>query len=133
MISFMKTTMMSAAFASMSMAAMASGMPDVTGTIVDDKGNPMEFVNVVLLSLPDSTFVQGATSDMDGKFNITTPETGGLLKISSIGYETLYYPISATGANQSSPFKDFSPRCSGDRGGAEDRSRSRVSVMRHYI
>ena len=90
MISFMKTTMMSAAFASMSMAAMASGMPDVKGTIIDEKGNPMEFVNVVLLSLPDSTFVQGATSDLDGKFNITTPEKGGLLKISSIGYETLY-------------------------------------------
>ena len=90
MISFMKTTMMNAAFASISMAAMATGMPDVTGTIVDDKGNPMEFVNVVLLSLPDSAFVQGATSDLDGKFNITTPEKGGLLKISSIGYETLY-------------------------------------------
>ena len=90
MISFMKTTMMSAALASMSIAAMATGMPDVKGTIVDEKGNPMEFVNVVLLSLPDSTFVQGATSDLDGKFNITTPETGGLLKISSIGYETIY-------------------------------------------
>ena len=99
----MKTTMVSAAFVSMCMAAMASGMPDVTGRIVDDKGNPMEFVNVVLLSLPDSTFVQGATSDLDGKFNISTPENEGLLKISSIGYETLYYPISATGGNQSSP------------------------------
>lgn len=73
-----------------SLSAMASTMPDVTGTITDINGEPMNFVNVVLLSAADSSFVQGATSGDDGKFNIVTPETGGILRISSIGYETLY-------------------------------------------
>lgn len=50
----------------------------------------MSFVNVVLLNAADSSFVQGATSDNDGQFIITTPETSGILKVSSIGYETLY-------------------------------------------
>ena len=72
------------------MTMMAAGHPDVTGTIVDNNGEPMGFVNVVLLSAADSTFVQGATSDDDGRFNIVTPETGGILKISSVGYETMY-------------------------------------------
>lgn len=40
-------------------AAMTGKTQDITGRIVNAEGNPMEFVNVVLLSA-DSTFVQGA-------------------------------------------------------------------------
>ncbi len=64
--------------------------PDVTGTVLDENGEPMPFVNVVLLSLPDSTFVQGAMSDEEGHFHIQTLKNGGLLKVSSVGYETQY-------------------------------------------
>lgn len=89
----MKHLLMTTAITSVSMTMMAAGSPDVTGTIVDNNGEPMSFVNVVLLSKTDSAFVQGATSDENGKFNIVTPETGGILKISSIGYETLLTPV----------------------------------------
>ena len=64
--------------------------PDLGGRVVDENGNPMPFVNVVLLSLPDSAFVQGAITDEKGNFRIATALNSGLLKISSIGYETLY-------------------------------------------
>ena len=64
--------------------------PDVGGTVIDENGEPMPFVNVVLLSLPDSTFVQGAMTDDQGHFQIVTLQNEGLLKVSSIGYETLY-------------------------------------------
>lgn len=67
----------------MSLATMAATHPDVTGTIVDDNGMPMGFANVVLLNPNDSTFIQGATSTVDGRFTIVTPETDGILKISS--------------------------------------------------
>jgi len=45
---------------------------------------------VVLLSLPDSAFVQGATTDEQGMFKIVTNINEGLLKVTSIGYETQY-------------------------------------------
>ena len=45
-----------------SMMAMAAQLPDVEGTVVDEQGQPLEFVNVVLLSEGDSAFVQGATT-----------------------------------------------------------------------
>ena len=64
--------------------------PDLTGTVLDEKGEPMPFVNVVLLSLPDSSFVQGAMTDDQGHFQIQTLKNDGLLKVSSIGYETQY-------------------------------------------
>ena len=63
---------------------------DVGGRVVDEKGEPMPFVNVVLLSLPDSTFVQGAMTNDQGVFKIVTDVNEGLLKVSSVGYETLY-------------------------------------------
>ena len=79
--------LITAALTALTAVAMA---PDVTGTVLDEKGEPLPFVNVVLLSMPDSTFVQGAMTDDQGHFKIQSLNNGGLLKVSSIGYETQY-------------------------------------------
>ena len=61
---------------------------DIGGKVVDAQGNPLPYVNVVLLALPDSTFVQGAVTDDQGIYKITTTQNDGLLKFSSVGYVT---------------------------------------------
>ena len=86
--------MMICAAAMMNVAALGAKQPDVKGSIVDVNGKPFDCANVVLMSLPDSTFVQGATSDLDGNFCITTTVNSGVLKVSSIGYETQYVNMS---------------------------------------
>ena len=63
---------------------------DWGGRVVDEKGEPMPFVNVVLLSLPDSAFVQGGMTDEQGEFKIVTDVSDGLFKVTSVGYQTLY-------------------------------------------
>ena len=63
---------------------------DWGGRVIDEKAEPMPYVNVVLLSLPDSAFVQGAMTDMDGVFKIVTDVNQGLFKVTSVGYQTLY-------------------------------------------
>ena len=63
---------------------------DFGGRVLDEKGEPMPYVNVVLLSLPDSAFVQGAMTDEQGMFNIVTDIKPGLFKVTSVGYQTLY-------------------------------------------
>ena len=63
---------------------------DICGKVTDEKGTPLPFVNVVLLSLPDSAFVQGAVTDDDGMFRIVTNVNEGLLKLSCMGYETVF-------------------------------------------
>ncbi len=63
---------------------------DFGGRILDEKGEPMPYVNVVLLSLPDSAFVQGAMTDEQGVFKIVTDISDGLFKVTSVGYQTLY-------------------------------------------
>lgn len=63
---------------------------DFGGRVLDEKGEPMPYVNVVLLSLPDSAFVQGAMTDDMGVFKIVTDVNDGLFKVTSVGYQTLY-------------------------------------------
>ena len=62
----------------------------VAGKIVDESNQPIEFANIVCLSLPDSTFIYGTISDQDGKFTIPENSSKGILRISSVGYATTY-------------------------------------------
>ena len=61
---------------------------DLSGTVVDAENRPVAFANIVLLSLPDSLFVQGTTSDEEGCFSMVTTVEQGVLKVSCVGYET---------------------------------------------
>ena len=78
------------AVAWMMVMAASAKTQDYSGKVIDQKGEPVAFVNVVLLSLPDSAFVQGAVSDEQGAFHIVTNASDGLLKLSCVGYETLF-------------------------------------------
>ena len=69
-------------------AAFASS--DWKGRVLDDKGEPVPYANVVVLSKTDSTVVSGVTTSEDGSFNIVTDGRNQLLMVSMIGYKTLY-------------------------------------------
>ena len=56
----------------------------LSGELVDEKNEPLAYANVVLLSLPDSTFVSGAISDEMGDFRLLKDEKGKLIRISSV-------------------------------------------------
>ena len=86
-----------ALMAAMMMALTVTGaeMPDVVGKVIDENGEPMPYVNVVMLSMPDSAYVQGGITDEQGAFNLTALQNGGLVKISYIGYQTLFINSSA--------------------------------------
>lgn len=63
---------------------------NVCGKLIDEKNQPLMFANIVLLSLPDSTFISGAISNENGEFTLIKNEKAQLLRISSVGYETIY-------------------------------------------
>ena len=65
----------------------------LSGKLVDEKNEPLAYANVVLLSLPDSTFVSGTISDAMGAFRLSKDEKGQLVRISSIGYATVYKKV----------------------------------------
>lgn len=64
---------------------------NISGRLVDGNNQPIEFANVVLLTLPDSTFQQGTISASDGSFALAASSgANSVLRISCIGYSTLY-------------------------------------------
>ncbi|MDR1524630.1 MAG: outer membrane beta-barrel protein, partial [Tannerella sp.] len=67
----------------------------VSGRIIESTAEtPLEYANVLLLSLPDSAFVDGTTSSKDGLFRFDSVDSGMyLLKVSFVGYENRFVPV----------------------------------------
>ena len=63
---------------------------DVTGKIVNEKGEPLALANVVLLNRQDSAFVKGVVTGEDGCFDIGSSCKGGIIKVTSVGYKTAF-------------------------------------------
>ena len=63
---------------------------DIKGKIVDEKGEPLTFANVVLLNRQDSAFVKGVVSGEDGHFAIDSACNNGIIKVTSVGYKTAW-------------------------------------------
>lgn len=62
-----------------------------SGTVTDKENNPLEFVNVALFALSDSTLVTGAVTNTNGEFSLDTNGKSGkdfILQCSFIGYKT---------------------------------------------
>ena len=64
-----------------------------SGKVTDEKNRPLPYANVVLLSLPDSAFVTGTVSDESGAFTLKANQNNLLLRVSSIGYATIYNKV----------------------------------------
>ena len=64
------------------------------GTVVDEQNQPLPFANVILLSAEDSTLITGGVTNESGYFAIPIQNTATniILRISFIGYSTLYLP-----------------------------------------
>lgn len=59
---------------------------DIKGRVLDENGNPLEFVNAVLLQ--DSVFVTGVITNSNGEFNLSSDLTTGLkLRLSFVGFD----------------------------------------------
>ena len=63
---------------------------DIKGKIVDEKGEPLAFANVVLLNRQDSAFVKGVVSGEEGHFAIDSACNNGIIKVTSVGYKTAW-------------------------------------------
>lgn len=60
----------------------------VKGRILDEKNNPMAFANVTLLSVADSSYINGGVSNDNGDIVIPCGQKEVLARVSFIGYKT---------------------------------------------
>ena len=65
----------------------------ITGKIVDEQGNAIQFANVAMLQSKDSVFVKGVVRDENGSFILNTPHQNGIVKVTCIGYRTVFLNV----------------------------------------
>ena len=62
----------------------------LTGTIIDEQGQPVAYANIALLNPADSTLLSGGVSNESGYFAIPYEQEKTLIRISYVGYKTIY-------------------------------------------
>ena len=62
----------------------------LTGTIIDETGQPVAYANVAVLNPADSTLLCGGVSNESGVFVIPIDQPNILARISYVGYKTIY-------------------------------------------
>ena len=62
----------------------------LTGTIIDEQGQPIAYANIAILNPTDSTLLSGGVSNESGYFAIPYEQHKVLARISYVGYKTIY-------------------------------------------
>ena len=62
----------------------------LTGTLVDEQGQPVAYANIAVLNPADSTLLSGGVSNEAGRFVVPYEQPTILARISFIGYKTIY-------------------------------------------
>lgn len=75
-------------------------LADVTGVVRGSDAQPLQGASVVLLALPDSTYVDGALTDAQGHFSIAGEQASQpyLLSAQAFGHERKYLQLTGTPA-----------------------------------
>lgn len=73
----------------------------VSGTVLDKKTeDPLPYATIALLSVPDSSIVNGIITDNQGRFMVSAKQPGNyILRINFIGYETIFTDIALSRDN----------------------------------
>ena len=62
----------------------------LTGTIIDEQGQPVAYANIAILNPADSTLLSGGVSNESGYFTIPYEQPTVIARISYVGYKTVY-------------------------------------------
>ena len=62
----------------------------LTGTIIDEQGQPVVYANIAVLTPADSTLLSGGVSNESGYFVVPIDQPNIIARISYIGYKTIY-------------------------------------------
>lgn len=63
------------------------------GSVIDQKSRPVEYANISLLSVKDSTLITGGVSNEQGRFVIPCNEPEVIMRMTCIGLKTIYQRV----------------------------------------
>ena len=79
-------------FLTLFFANVCSFAQQIAGKVLDEFKEPLPYVDVVALSLPDSLMIEGTITDNDGNFILSkTENTEFVIRISMVGYKSVWF------------------------------------------
>ena len=98
MLKFLRKPLM--AFALLIFTVAGAKAYTVSGTVTDSIGEPMIEATVRLLSVKDSSFVKGGTTNIDGRFSLSGINRGNyIVQTSYIGYDPSNTDVNVASSN----------------------------------
>lgn len=76
----------------MCLATIGCMAQSISGRVTDERSKPVAYANVAIMSA-DTTFIDGTTTSTDGTFSIQTNQDESFIKVSCVGYETMYLKV----------------------------------------
>lgn len=67
----------------------------IDGKVMENDSIPVPYATVSLLQASDSAYVAGVIGGEDGSFSFDTNSSGKIVKVSCIGYKTVFLPAAA--------------------------------------
>lgn len=78
------------------LTAQTTKQHQLSGKITDNKGEAVPYAAVAAFKTSDSSYVNGAASDMDGNFSLKLANGNYYVKVSFLSFETKFYPTSTS-------------------------------------
>lgn len=83
-------------------AAFAAHQSPVTGSVIDEEGNAVEFANVIFMR--DSVQVRGVATGADGRFSASLPDGDYSVHVQFLGYEPAERTVTVPGTTDCGTF-----------------------------
>ena len=65
---------------------------DIKGRVMENDSTPVPYATVALLQASDSSYVTGTIGDLDGAFAFQADPDNKIIRVSYVGYETVFLP-----------------------------------------
>ena len=76
-------------------SSICANAQSIDGKVMENDSIPVPYATVSLLQASDSAYVAGVIGGEDGSFSFDTNSSGKIVKVSCIGYKTVFLPAAA--------------------------------------
>lgn len=76
-------------------SSICANAQSIDGKVMENDSIPVPYATVSLLQASDSAYIAGVIGGEDGSFSFGTNSSGKIVKVSCIGYKTVFLPAAA--------------------------------------
>lgn len=92
------------------LTAVDAAAQEISGSVIDENNEPMEYATLALIDMAGSTLVAGRMTDAEGRFCLDAGVHGAdglIVRVTSVGYEAKYAALPLSGLIHMKPLPEL--------------------------